>query len=351
MERDSTYEKFCKEQARPWPEITRARRRAREVFELLQSELEAYQDGDVNVILFGSLARLEWTSGSDVDWTLLIDGATSPEHYKTAQAIQSHLSNLEFEEKNLVDPGTSGIFGTLTFSHDLVHLLGGQADTNINTTRRILLALESIGLKKDVRRRTLRAVIARYLQDDFNFQNQEAQMKTPRFLLNDIVRFWRTLCVDYGMKRWTEESQWALRNVKLRMSRKWLFASGLLMMFGCAEKFVPPDETEPSHARTLENLDRLMDQTPTDTIIEQLSLLGLNTQVAELLTLYDKYLKKLNNEDVRDRLSKISPEAARNDEEFSEFKEIGRALQDLLIQVFFEAHDELSSFTKEYGVF
>src|SRR5262245_41479191 len=30
--------------------------------------------GDISVVVFGSLARGEWTTGSDVDWTLLIDG-------------------------------------------------------------------------------------------------------------------------------------------------------------------------------------------------------------------------------------------------------------------------------------
>lgn len=43
--------------------------------------------------------------------------------------------------------------------------------------------------------------------------------------------------------------------------------------------------------------------------------------------------------------------AARRDVHFKEFKELGRSFQDLLKSVFFEQHEALTKFTKEYGVF
>jgi hypothetical protein len=254
----------------------------------------------------------------------------------------------------MVDPGSSGVFGTLTFSHDLVHHLGGQSDTNINTTRRILLLLESFALGRAAHRPTLTAILDRYLSDDFRFGEPDRRTRVPRFLLNDIVRFWRTLCVDYGMKRWTDsnENKWALRNIKLRMSRKWLFASGLLMMFACDEQSAPPDTTESTRERTTEKLIKLAGMTPTDIIVEQLDSIGLTKQLASLLRLYDEYLEKLDNEELRNRVSKLTPEEARNSKDFRWFKNQGRELQNILIETFFGGNSpDLTKFTKEYGVF
>ena len=62
-----------------WPAIDRAHVRAAETAEKLDKALEGLASTDAAVVVFGSLARKEWTSKSDVDWTLLIDGQADPE--------------------------------------------------------------------------------------------------------------------------------------------------------------------------------------------------------------------------------------------------------------------------------
>ena len=46
---------------------------------------------DYDLVVIGSLARGEWTSGSDVDCTLLIDGQASSDHRRVAREIESRL--------------------------------------------------------------------------------------------------------------------------------------------------------------------------------------------------------------------------------------------------------------------
>lgn len=129
MDAPFPFEEYSRTSGQTWPAIAQARAESRAVHQTLKQSLSQFEDGDVNVVLFGSIARQEWTSGSDVDWTLLVDGIANASHYKTAQLIQGTLSGLEHNGRQLAKPGKSGVFGTLTFSHDLVHHLGGQWTT------------------------------------------------------------------------------------------------------------------------------------------------------------------------------------------------------------------------------
>ncbi|HET7114954.1 MAG TPA: nucleotidyltransferase domain-containing protein [Hanamia sp.] len=95
-------------------------------------------DNDMDLVVFGSIARDECTGKSDVDWTLLLDGQSDPNDDETGRYIKKKMA-----ETKLADPSPSGLFGQITFSHDLIHYIGGEDDTNFNLSRRILLLLES----------------------------------------------------------------------------------------------------------------------------------------------------------------------------------------------------------------
>jgi predicted nucleotidyltransferase len=100
----------------------------------LSAEIGKYASEDTSLVVFGSLARGEWTSKSDLDWTYLIDGEANSDHLKISQQIQRLFLDWGYEE-----PGPTGTFGNMAFSHDIIHQIGGQYDTNKNTTQRILL--------------------------------------------------------------------------------------------------------------------------------------------------------------------------------------------------------------------
>ena len=101
----------------------------RELDTLLRRNISEYDSEDTSLVVFGSLARREWTTGSDLDWTYLVDGQANSDHLVIAQRINSAIE-AEFKE-----PGPTGIFGHMAFSHEIVHQIGGQWDTNKNTTQ------------------------------------------------------------------------------------------------------------------------------------------------------------------------------------------------------------------------
>ncbi len=296
--------------------------------------------GDCELIVFGSLARNEYTFESDLDWTLLIDGQVKPNHQEIALKIKDQLDKANFK-----NPGFSGIFGGLTFSHDLVHNIGGSDDFNNNMTRRMLLLLESESMTHDspiVYSRVIRSVIKRYLQVIFDFSKN----KYPRFLVNDMIRFWRTLCVDFAAKEWQQNDyKWVIRNIKLRFSRKLLFVSGMLMCSSIYNK----NFTEQEALKTLEGF---IYKSP----LENLATFFNNNQKLndlgkQIFSSYNYFLGVMNDKTQREILMNMKPNEIGDNELFQKLRKKGHNFENSLIEIFFEKKSPLKDFNRKYGVF
>ena len=120
-----------------WRDLAKAREFTQKYRLQLREELAELDTEDTSVVVFGSLARDEATSKSDVDWTLLVDGMADPQHLNVAHEISRRLAKIQAKP-----PGREGTFGNLAFSHEILHWIGGEDDSNANTTRRMLLLLD-----------------------------------------------------------------------------------------------------------------------------------------------------------------------------------------------------------------
>ncbi|MAX38821.1 MULTISPECIES: nucleotidyltransferase domain-containing protein [Gimesia] len=353
---------FSADSGKEWPTMVAAQADAFAVQDLLLKTLRQFTSDDVDVVVFGSLARREWTSGSDVDWTMLVDGQADTQHRVAAREIEMTLAEMNYKDVSLKGPGAEGIFGNMAFSHEIVHHIGGQADTNRNTTQRVLLLLEATSLRDSDDElggsyaRIVRQILNRYLMSDSNFHSQpDDESRIPRFLMNDVVRYWRTMCVDFAYKDWDQGGKkWAIRNIKLRTSRKLLFVAGLLMVFSCYknESLLSDGANSGDYQMKLQkHLLNFVHSTPLNILVWTLRELGLDEPCRAFLCIYEEFLGQINDKTVRDHLGILSEEDVYTDAIFLKCREISHRLQATLRSMCFEIDTPLREFTCEYGVF
>lgn len=313
------------------------------------------RSSDASIVVFGSVARLEVTSGSDTDWILLLDGSATPEHRSLTSEVKQTLRRGEY-----IEPGSSGIFGTFVSSHDLVHRIGGEDDSNSNTTRRVLLLLESFPLgDREAYDRVRKQLLRRYIEDDRGLTHGSGDFRVPRFLLNDLTRYWRTVTVDFVYKQAAGGKNWALRNAKLRMSRKLLFAAGLLRCFFCHLDPLALEARRALRARQPEVylLLQYMEEQFSSTPLESIAKACLEFDVDEktcrgIFNSYDRFLALLDDEKKRKALeSATDPDGFRAAETWAEVREMTKPFHEGLVNLFLRDNADLKTLTMEYGLF
>lgn len=337
-----------------WIHLRKARKKASEIKQQLTENLSSLLTEEISTVVFGSLARNEFTEGSDLDWTLLIDGRANSQHLNAKHEIGEQISKLDLRK-----PGKEGTFGDLAFSHDIIHKIGGGDDTNKNTTQRILLLLESTTIgRNEAYNRVLKEILNRYVTEDWGLTNE--LIDVPRFLLNDIARYWRTVAVDFAYKRKERQGQgWAIRTIKLRMSRKLTFAAGLLTCFSCAtndeliNKIKNCEEIECRPQIMVDHLFSLIRLTPLDRLAHIiLPYKQLHPHVKQIIENYNSFIELLSNSEKRNHLENLLAEDVAKDRDYKYAREISHDFQNGLNKIFLEENGTmLYKLTKKYGVF
>jgi predicted nucleotidyltransferase len=337
-----------------WEAIARARIKTEEILASLGAALQGLDDPDCAVVVTGSLGRGEANDGSDADWILLVDGPSDPSHARLAREIGPRIRSVVAK-----DVGPTGTFGEIVPSHDLVHYIAGSRDTNKNLTRRMLLLAESRALTNPmVRERVIRNVLARYVLHDRPVSNKQGRYDPiPHFLLNDVVRYWRTVASDYASKMWERTQQgWGIRNVKLRFSRKLLFVWGLLASFsgplfdtGLLAKATHEEEF------LLLLLDLIREQTevsPLELLARVAAADGVKEDTArDIFGAYDEFLGALADPERREHLESIPFDQAMADEAYEPLRKASSRFRFAINALFFEQHPKLPELIHKFGVF
>ncbi|MEM5474003.1 nucleotidyltransferase domain-containing protein [Hoeflea sp. AS60] len=262
----------------------------------LQAELKdsANQLGDkACVYATGSFGRLEAGSKSDLDLFIVskiaeVDGATTSQ-LRNLDAILVKAELIRAIRKMSIpdfdaDGKYLGHYSVTQFTSSI----GAPDDDASNTlTGRLLLFLESRPLLGEIAYSDIiDDVIASYWRD----YGDHAEGFMPAFLANDILRLWRTFCVNYEAKTVRDphdkKIEGKIKNYKLKHSRMLTCYSALLYLLGVFEL----DRTvSPERAKIMTQL------TPTDRLrwlLEKSEFEAVHSTVYKLLEKYAEFLKR-----------------------------------------------------------
>ncbi len=178
----------------------------------------------------GSYGRLEAWSGSDIDLFFLYDDAdeTNTLPWTAFVRLAARLIDVT-QEMGLPPFSGDGKYLEVQYVRKMEEVLGSPSDDSLNTfTGRMLLLLESRAVHRDdVHLALLERIIGFYYRD----YGDHADSFLPTFLVNDILRFWRTLTLNYEHHRSKlraltndqlecKKAESALKNYKLKVSRQ-----------------------------------------------------------------------------------------------------------------------------------
>lgn len=282
----------------------------------LRDDFSIYNKAPICVVAVGSFARREATQLSDLDYFVITDDET------LGRDVLSRFP--EFLKKhNIKSPTTGGAFGGLTRQDELIQNVGGKDDDNDSLTKRLLFLMESdylVGSDKYLEIQD--KLINIYVKDSIT------DHQICRFLLNDLIRYYRTICVDFEYKTCELSKSWGDRNIKLMFSRKLMFFSGLLIVAYTAQSTASQKKTV---------LKYLLNQTPINRVKK---ICGGRADTA--LHLYSEFIGCIGDKKIRQTLNKTTMDRKTHFEVFRVQKNRGHhftwALSKLLTDTFDEAH-------------
>jgi len=200
------------------------------------------------VCVAGSFGRLEGSRESDADYIMVVRDPAAPSISRDKDVLQRAI-----EAYGVSPPNKSGVFTQPRSKAQLIDPIGKADEKSDEFGKRMLLLLESRPVYRSDRFQQLLEEIFRKYSEYVDVDPD----KEFAFLANDLMRYFRFICVNYQASFWRQNEKWALRNLKLRHSRIVMYA-GLLFLVGEASKY--------SGKKKIDTVFRALNLTPLERI-------------------------------------------------------------------------------------
>lgn len=190
----------------------------RKMNQIFPLEDERYKN--ICVYACGSLGRLEMTQNSDLDlfFISLHDDKKDPmEQNLNKYIFFSKLYEINYT-MNFPEPSRGGEYWSFINKTDFLDIGSRKEDFNNSFTARLLFMLESKPLYNErVYNQLIEETVSKYFVDYKDHQDEFY----PLFLMNDILRYWYTLTLNYEYRRDNKDSankrNW--KRLKLKYAR------------------------------------------------------------------------------------------------------------------------------------
>jgi UTP:GlnB (protein PII) uridylyltransferase len=249
-----------------------------------------------SVYATGSFGRLEASEYSDLDVFIVGRSLQAPAGKISTQSQLPMLDEIcvkadlieAIRAMGLPDLDGDGRYLIHRSAGEFVSALGTPEDDANNTfTARLLMLLESRPLLgRGAYESAIDSVVAAYWRD---YKSHKTEF-VPAYLANDILRLWRTFCVNYEARTQREpedkKAKGKLKNYKLRHSRLLTCYSTLLMLLAIFRKsgtVTPGDVVGMTRLTPIERLQSLQSEA---------SLSEARPIIDRLLRQYNSYLEK-----------------------------------------------------------
>lgn len=261
----------------------------------------------VTIGMAGSFGRLEGSMQSDADFIMIVHDSESAAVPRDREIVRKAIASC-----GIAEPNATGVFAEARTKAELTDTIGSKDEKVDQLSKRMLLLLESRPIfEPDAFSQLVEEIFEKYTNYITRDGNKEFTL-----LLNDLIRYFRTICVSYEFTFWNENEKWALRNLKLRHSRVIMYA-GLLLLLGEASKYRGNSKVRVVGDRLpLTPLQRIA------WVYEQ----NNDTAITRLLGLYNVFLARLSNEQWRTALRGVDYEDRFSSPEFAELKANSDAL-------------------------
>lgn len=268
---------------------------------------------DATIVVVGSFGRCEASEESDFDFFVIHRDRT------TADSSLVSVATSIISDRGLKSPSEGGPFSQDQYLEDMLHRIGGQDDANENMTCRMLFFSESNWVyNQDMYLYAQKQLIERYVEQ------RVGAGKIPMFLLNDLIRYYRTMTVDFDFKTREQGKPWGIRYIKLIFSRKLLYFGALIAI---AES-IPLSRND-----KIERLAEMLTEPP---ITRLRKVFGERCDRA--VTLYDTFLRDISSPTVRSELSKLTSDERESSSTFQRMREKGHEFRTELISLLTERY-------------